>query len=544
MGNQSSSTAASRGHPGDLTSLRNDLTWPLQYHSTHSENIEIVSEKRVARRFESFCKGICFSSRPVAINEKVFVKFKETSTSWSGVLRFGFTSVDPATVRSSDLPRYACPDLTNKPGHWAKALSERYAVTGNLLVFSVSRSGEVSYSLNGEDKGFFFGGVNVNEPLWALFDVYGNTVAVELVNPETQPLNNLSSLMCPTPTQTCSLSPQLPVVGDLPSHLANALTITPPDYVSSGLTRYHLNINFSPMPLHRLCGKNVKLSPDRTIGIRSREDFCNGYVFTDRPLSCGEKIVLQILGLDDTFDGGLGFGFTSCDPDTIQQEALPDDSDLLLDRMEYWVVNKDVCRNAEVGDELGFTLTVEGEVKYSRNNHRVCTLMHVDRTLPLWAFFDIYGSIQKVKLLGVVPAVTHRTNQRAHSTSFLEGSITVALPPRQTPVPALQSGTMIHPAPLLRSTSVPTPPRHPPMEKSPSQGPSQIQEGMEERSPMADNADNECTVCYERAVNSVLYTCGHMCMCYECAILVQREKDALCPICRQKIKDVIKTYRT
>lgn len=166
-----------------MTSLKNDLTWPLQFHSTHSENIEIVSEKRVARRFESFCKGICFSSRPVAISEKVFVRFKETSTSWSGVLRFGFTSVDPATVRSLDLPRYACPDLTNKPGHWAKALSERYAVTSNLLVFSVSRTGEVSYSINGEDKGFFFGGVNVSGPLWALFDVYGNTVAVELVNP-------------------------------------------------------------------------------------------------------------------------------------------------------------------------------------------------------------------------------------------------------------------------------------------------------------------------------------------------------------------------
>lgn len=118
------------------------------------------------------------------------------------------------------------------------------------------------------------------------------------------------------------------------------------------------------MPLHRLCGRNVKLSADRTVGIRSREDFCNGYVFTDRPLSCGEKVVLQILGLDDTFDGGLGFGLTSCDPATIQQESLPDDSDLLLDRMEYWVVNKDVCRNAEVGDELGFTLTAEGKQRF------------------------------------------------------------------------------------------------------------------------------------------------------------------------------------
>jgi hypothetical protein len=28
--------------------------------------------------------------------------------------------------------------------------------------------------------------------------------------------------------------------------------------------------------------------------------------------------------------------------------------------------------------------------------------MHVDRTLPLWAFFDVYGNVQKVKMLGKV----------------------------------------------------------------------------------------------------------------------------------------------
>lgn len=26
--------------------------------------------------------------------------------------------------------------------------------------------------------------------------------------------------------------------------------------------------------------------------------------------------------------------------------------------------------------------------------------MHVDRTLPLWAFFDVYGNVQKVKVIG------------------------------------------------------------------------------------------------------------------------------------------------
>ena len=43
-----------------------------------------------------------------------------------------------------------------------------------------------------------------------------------------------------------------------------------------------------------------------------------------------------------------------------------------------------------------------GAVHYGRNGHHVASLMHVDHTLPMWAFFDVYGSIQKIKLLGKI----------------------------------------------------------------------------------------------------------------------------------------------
>lgn len=109
----------------------------------------------------------------------MYVKFVETNTSWSGVLRFGFTSINPSTIRGCDLPRYACPDLTNKPGNWAKALGERYTTSNILLHFSVNRNGDVTYGVNGEEKGLFFSGVTTSQPLWAMLDIYGNTVGVE-----------------------------------------------------------------------------------------------------------------------------------------------------------------------------------------------------------------------------------------------------------------------------------------------------------------------------------------------------------------------------
>ena len=155
--------------------------WPILFHRTHSNNVQISTDQRRAKRLETFCNGICFSNRPVAINERVYIRFAEVSTSWSGVLRFGFTSQDPATVNRDTLPRYACPDLTNKPGYWAKALPERFALCGNVLVFYVIRNGDVVYGINGEDKGIFFTGVTTNTPLWALIDIYGNTTSMEFV---------------------------------------------------------------------------------------------------------------------------------------------------------------------------------------------------------------------------------------------------------------------------------------------------------------------------------------------------------------------------
>ena len=127
--------------------------------------------------------------------------------------------------------------------------------------------------------------------------------------------------------------------------------------------RFHVNCPFTPVPFHAITGRNVSLNMDKTIAVRLVEEYCNGYVFTNRPVRMGDKFVIQILAIDKAYQGGLTFGMTACDPSDIVSDQLPDDSDLLLDRPEYWVVNKDVCSSPEVGDELSFHMTEEGRYK-------------------------------------------------------------------------------------------------------------------------------------------------------------------------------------
>jgi protein neuralized len=76
----------------------------LLFHSVHGINVRTSKGGRLAKRFESFCKGLAFSNRPIAIDENVCLRFAEIATNWSGVLRFGVTNTDPATLRE-DLPK-------------------------------------------------------------------------------------------------------------------------------------------------------------------------------------------------------------------------------------------------------------------------------------------------------------------------------------------------------------------------------------------------------------------------------------------------------
>lgn len=156
---------------------------------------------------------------------------------------------------------------------------------------------------------------------------------------------SMTSNLIPTSSQSVSL-PAMP-------------TLVAPHCATLPI-RFFGHVPFDPLPLHKTVGRNICISADRTIAVRRVEEYCNSYIFTDRPIQLGEKVVLQILSIDYAYTGGLAFGMTACDPDSIQPVDLPDDSDLLLDRPEYWVVNKDVCSNPEVGDELSFGLTEEG----------------------------------------------------------------------------------------------------------------------------------------------------------------------------------------
>ncbi|XP_031777750.1 protein neuralized isoform X3 [Nasonia vitripennis] len=594
---------------------------PLTFHQVHGDNISLCNGNTIARRHESFCKGVTFSARPVRVGEKVCVKFLEISDNWSGVIRFGFTSNDPVNLRNG-LPRYACPDLTNKPGYWAKALAERFAERDTVLFYYVTSAGDVHFGVNGEEKGVFFSGVETRSPLWAIIDVYGNSTAIEFVDPNRQHFNNVrrgqehSNEDNAQHSRHSAMDDASNAGRDVERIIVPSMQTVSihhePDVELPGLRFQPPGVLFTPLPFHPTRGRNIRFSNQQCVATRTDTEFCHGYAFTNRPLVLGERLVVQILATEPMYVGALALGLTSCDPARLSVEDLPDDSDLLLDRPEYWVVSKDVASMPQPGDEIAFTVTHFGEVQMSKNGGPANVVMHVDQSLQLYAFVDVYGSTQRVRMLAsrppsspprqrqqqapapsqAQPATAQPAQQSAnHSNAATELSrfselvqfkpavgggtvLVVNLPPQNFPQPPPPTPQPIYasahrssssssstvavaaaaaaaaPAPMQRlqftgtmaSTGSST--YVDPVTYQSTEGEC-LQQWSEKLQPPNPGQPSECSICYERTIDSVLYTCGHMCMCYTCAMQQWQGKGGgHCPMCRAPIRDVIRIYKS
>ncbi|XP_019635825.1 PREDICTED: protein neuralized-like [Branchiostoma belcheri] len=540
MGNSSSTSPERESDRNDTPVLENAYDshrrniW--RFHpSCHGNNISISSDRQTARRAESFCNAIVFSDRPFRIQEKIRLKFTQTTDGWSGVIRFGFTTQDPNSIQASSLPRYACPDLTNLPGYWAKALPERYAERNNILCYYVRRDGSVCYSVNNEDKGLFFAGVDTSSPLWGLVDVYGNSTEIRIIDGDQEEDPNDAGAMALDPSDIA-----LGRLGLLDSNNAlENLTLESegttdevddnypnlhrlPDILSDvwGIPRDSLQ----EMQFSTTSGANVIFRENRTVAKRRGNEFCKGVTFTSRPLEVDETIFVQVIEVTPRYLGGLAFGVTSCDPQLLNAFIdLPDDSESLMDRPEYWVIYKDLSVPDE-GDQLTFTINSEGELRHHVNGVDKGVLIHVDVSQRLWLVFDVYGSTQAIRILGTLSG--REGNPWSSGLSSGQSSEISRSDPFFPPLP-IPTAAELEDNTDSSSASVPTthnlPP--PPMVGTRTTGRS------------------DCTICYDRPTDSAVYPCGHMCLCHKCGQLLKRQRGGMCPICRGAIRDIIKIFK-
>jgi hypothetical protein len=55
--------------------------------------------------------------------------------------------------------------------------------------------------------------------------------------------------------------------------------------------------------------------------------------------------------------------------------------------------------------------------------------------------------------------------------------------------------------------------------------------------------DAQCLICIEACADTVLYRCGHLCVCHGCGLQL-RQRGHHCPVCRAPIDDIIRAYKS
>uniref|UniRef100_A0A8C7G986 E3 ubiquitin-protein ligase NEURL1B n=1 Tax=Oncorhynchus kisutch TaxID=8019 RepID=A0A8C7G986_ONCKI len=514
---------------------------PRFHPQAKGKNIRLDGQLRRATRKNSFCNGITFSQRPVRLYQKVRLRLSGVHNGWSGALRFGFTSLDPSELNSSNIPKYACPDLVTRPGYWAKALPERLAIRNNVLSFWADRHGRVFYSINEEEPILFHCGLSIGCPLWAIIDIYGLIQEVTLLESKFAESVGSSCL------SAARLSAYLPQSSHDSANYNNnqlennqaaekmaTLQLNNKATAKMATANYSSNSVSSGLPspldtdlhFHPVRGPDVTLSADRSAACIHFLESSRTLVFSDRPLRVRETLYVEVGHLGLPYFGALLFGLTSCDPGSLHAGELPADPEVLLDRKEYWVVYRGFPMPCS-GDILSFSLTPSGEVHHGVNGAARRRLLCVDSSQKLWAFFTLHGAVNRLRILGTLQSSpSFLSSQTSSSSSSPDDSdsdlaFSVNRSSSDSPLSPPVSPTL-SPPPCL------------PHAVSPTLSAPELPSG---------GKNGECTVCFDQEVDTVIYTCGHMCLCNNCGLKLKRQVNACCPICRRPIKDVIKTYR-
>ncbi|KAM4579068.1 E3 ubiquitin-protein ligase NEURL3-like [Fundulus diaphanus] len=202
---------------------------PLTFHPRAVGDKIRLSEgfRRAERTEETFRGGVVFSNRPVSITERVRVLVQRKVPHWKGALRVGFTNVPPS-ARTLPLPCMAMPNLTNTKGHWACPVPESCCQEGSVLEFWVSPCGQLCVKFHNDRKRKLPINVDLNLPLWAMIDVYGQTCSIFLLGSEKKGIF-FNKASCPAPeppiSRHCSISPDYTELSEISDDSLSDLSV-------------------------------------------------------------------------------------------------------------------------------------------------------------------------------------------------------------------------------------------------------------------------------------------------------------------------------
>lgn len=145
----------------------------IGFHEVHHQNIIFMRNNTIARRKDGeIYGGLCFTNRSIEIGEKIYIRIAEKYAEWHCSMDIALTNTNPVN--------YTAQLIQNSEWNTSKLLNYSAAVN-DVICISVNYDATTSCSIN-ETLQFTekLTYVSINDPVWLVFDLRGNTRAIEI----------------------------------------------------------------------------------------------------------------------------------------------------------------------------------------------------------------------------------------------------------------------------------------------------------------------------------------------------------------------------
>jgi hypothetical protein len=251
-------------------------------------------------------------------------------------------------------------------------------------------------------------------PYYLFCEVYGKTDQIEIIDETTLPDQTLMN-------DGLSVSIHGNVIDSVNTKLqknTNLSQLQYFDYLFPSNTQQKLT--FYPTTKH-----NVVFTNNNRIVCVNNLKAKSSYAFVNTPMKLGDVLICKVMDCDTNISSLLLFGLTTCNPNSIQNHNLPEETVALMEQYSSsrWFIDNDINANISLYDELAFWFDSNGRIYLSINNLPKLQLKNQIpsseiNNLVLYPFFDLYGQITSLFLYNFGVQTNINLNNQSNARSL------------------------------------------------------------------------------------------------------------------------------
>jgi len=152
----------------------------ITFSDVHGPKVNLLANDTVARRYEGYCYSGCVTNRPLLVGETLHFNISEIETGWMSNMNVGVLYTDPDDLPIGVFVSCAENISTDVPNSEVFIFKKFYS-ENNIYSFRVDKNGVAYLTPNVTSNDVIFANVNVTKKFWVLFNVFGDTKAIQLL---------------------------------------------------------------------------------------------------------------------------------------------------------------------------------------------------------------------------------------------------------------------------------------------------------------------------------------------------------------------------